>query len=72
MKIITFIFTVFLAFILNGCIFALGNNTGLCEDDGCNYKEAGVCMDVISIYKNRSKIENYTVTEKWYGTYEDK
>lgn len=50
----------------SGCWFSLGNTTGMCEGEGCNYKEAGVCAGVVDIYKNRHNIENYKVQQRWY------
>jgi hypothetical protein len=54
-----YILLVLLSFSFSGCWFSLGMGKGLCESGGCNYKEAGVCSDVIDIYKNRSSLKNY-------------
>ena len=48
-----------LSFLFNGCLFSIGNSQGICEEDGCNYKETGVCVGVMEIYKNRHSLQNY-------------
>jgi hypothetical protein len=65
-KIYKFLIFFLISIIFNGCWFSLGNSVGLCESDGCNYKEAGVCAGVIDIYKNRTSLKNHKVIERWY------
>jgi len=65
-KIYQIVLILLISAFFNGCWFSLGNSIGLCEGEGCNYKEAGVCAGVIDIYKNRHTLENRKVTERWY------
>ena len=41
----------------SGCmsIFNVGHDKGICEEQGCDYKDAGVCGNTYDIYKNWRK-----------------
>lgn len=62
------LFFIVIGLSFNGCIFTLGDNVGMCERGGCNYKEAGVCTDLITTYKNKNLLRNKIVIEKegWF------
>lgn len=62
-----YLFIAILPFLFSGCLFTIGQSQGLCENDECNYREAGVCMGVVDIYKKRHSLRNYTVNSNWYG-----
>ena len=49
-----------LAFSFTGCskFFNIGENKGYCEENGCDYSDAGLCADPYEIYKYRGKIKN--------------
>ncbi len=49
----------------SGCVFNLGESQGYCEENGCNYADAGVCGDTFDIYKKR-----YNNIEKSYENIE--
>ena len=44
-------------FLLSGCstMFNIGKNQTVCEENGCDYKDAGVCGNSYDIYKNWKK-----------------
>lgn len=65
-KIFNYFLLFSITFLFNGCLLTIGQPKGLCEGENCNYKTAGVCDDVISIYKNRHTLKNYQVTKRWY------
>ena len=52
-----FIFITMTAFMLNGCmsIFNVGHNKSVCEEEGCDFRDAGVCGNSYDIYKNWRK-----------------
>ncbi|MBD3795546.1 MAG: hypothetical protein IE881_06380 [Epsilonproteobacteria bacterium] len=60
------------SFLLSGCsMFAIGDRSaGLCDGE-CDYKEAGVCADVITIYKHRKELKNRKTKEHWFSKDED-
>jgi len=56
---------------INGCSLTIGQNESSCLKDGCDYRDAGVCDDVISIYKGRHNLENRKVLKRIYWFDED-
>jgi len=44
----------------NGCstLFNLGENQTVCEENGCDYKDAGVCGNSFDIYNNWQKAKS--------------
>ena len=59
---ITFSILMISSFVLSGCsVFAIGQNSGQCESEGCNYSEAGVCNDTITVYLNKRSLVNKKV-----------
>lgn len=47
------------AFLFTGCIgkwINIGEEHGYCEENGCDYTDAGVCGDVYEIFKNKKKV----------------
>lgn len=62
-----YLLLIILPIFFSGCLFTIGQSQGLCESEECNYREAGICMGVVEIYKNRHNIQNYTVKTTWYG-----
>ena len=53
-----------------GCsVLSMGSNKGQCQGN-CDYSRAGVCDDVITIYKNRNSLENRYI--KHYPLWFDK
>ena len=66
-----FIIMIFLT-LLSGCSwFGIGDTaTSQCDGD-CNFKEAGVCADIITIYKHRGELVNRKVKENTFSEDED-
>ena len=52
----------------SGCSFSVGEPNGLCEGEGCDYARAGVCKDVMTIYKNKDSIHTYKIKHRWWWT----
>ena len=66
-----YIFTILLYF-LSGCsALTIGRETSMCEGEYCDYSEAGVCKDTITIYKNRHQLENRVVLHRTILSDED-
>jgi hypothetical protein len=68
--------TVALSFIagilLSGCSYlSIGDRAASLCDGDCNYKEAGVCADTITIYKHRRDLVNRKTKEHWFAEDED-
>lgn len=61
---------IFISIFLQGCFvadfFTLGESKTICEEEGCDYKDAGVCMNPYEILTNKeiSKIESYKQYDK--------
>ncbi|AXH16414.1 hypothetical protein CP985_03455 [Malaciobacter mytili LMG 24559] len=56
MKKIINLVLVFIILSFTGCsYFNIGEPMGSCEEQGCNYADAGICGDVFNIYKTRYK-----------------
>ena len=50
--------SVIASILFQGCtILSIGSNSGQCEGN-CDYSKAGICDDVITIYKNRNSLKN--------------
>lgn len=59
-KLFNICLVVTLGFFLSGCgasIFNLGHSQSSCKEKGCDFSEAGVCMDPYYVYKNKKKIK---------------
>lgn len=54
-------------FLLQGCnaasYFTLGKNQTACEEEGCDYSDAGVCIDPYEIIANKSKANKDAYTK---------
>lgn len=54
---------ILIAFIMifSGCsakeYFTLGENQSICEEEGCDYSDAGVCLNPIDILKNKPRVK---------------
>ena len=60
------------ALFLSGCsALSIGDRTASLCDGDCNYKEAGVCADTITIYKHRRDLVNRKTKEHWFAKDED-
>ena len=57
------LFLLIAPFVFSGCmsIFNVGYDKGICEEQGCDYKDAGVCGNSYDIYKDwrKAKKEAY-------------
>jgi len=54
--IIAFIIS-FTSLFINGCSYVgIGNSQTYCQENGCDYADAGVCGDTYMIYKNNKKV----------------
>ncbi|WP_294961553.1 hypothetical protein [Sulfurimonas sp.] len=64
----TIVLTFVTALLLSGCtIFTIGDvNESPCDGE-CDFKEAGVCADTISIYMHRGQLQNRKTTEGWFS-----
>ena len=48
--------TLFILINFSGCaFFNIGAEQGYCEENGCDYADAGVCGDVFQTFKTRYK-----------------
>jgi PBP1b-binding outer membrane lipoprotein LpoB len=50
------IFAIIVTLFLNGCVaeyFTLGKNQSYCEEQGCDYADAGVCDSPFNIIQNK-------------------
>lgn len=71
------IMTIFVSVFFQGCFvadfFTLGESKTICEEEGCDYKDAGVCMNPYEILTNKeiSKTESYKKYDK-KRTFSDK
>jgi len=48
----------FIALLFSGCgskFFNIGENKGYCEENGCDYSDAGVCANPYDILQNKEK-----------------
>lgn len=53
---VNIIFVMFIVLNFTGCaFFNIGEEQGYCEENGCDYADAGVCGDVFQTYKTRYK-----------------
>lgn len=53
------ILTLLIPFIFTGCIGKLiniGEEKGYCEENGCDYSDAGICGDAYLLFKNKKKV----------------
>ncbi|PCI30920.1 MAG: hypothetical protein COB67_00250 [SAR324 cluster bacterium] len=43
-----------------GCtkFFTIGENKGYCEENGCDYSDAGLCANPYDVFENRHTIKN--------------
>jgi hypothetical protein len=58
--------------LFSGCsVLGIGDVAESPCDGECDFKEAGVCADAISIYTHRGKLENRKVKEHWFSEDED-
>ncbi|WP_457748580.1 hypothetical protein [Sulfurimonas sp.] len=58
--------------LFTGCSYlSIGDRTSSLCDGDCNYKEAGVCADTITIYKHRRDLVNRKTKEHWFAKDED-
>lgn len=51
--------------LLHGCvdkIFNVGKSEGYCEENGCDYSDAGVCADPYWIYHNKKEANKQSYT----------
>lgn len=70
MKIVFLITTTTLMF--SGCsVLGIGDTSESPCGGECNFKEAGVCADAISIYTHRKQLENRKVKDHWFSEDED-
>lgn len=53
-------FIVLVALMFGGCskFFTIGENKGYCEENGCDYSDAGLCADPYDLYQKRSQIRD--------------
>ena len=55
----TILLSIILSIILSGCgvaeYFTLGKNKSYCEEQGCDYTDAGVCENPFDILQNKEK-----------------
>jgi len=54
-------------FFLTGCSvrdLGIGYNKTYCEENGCDYSDAGICGDPFLIYKYKDKIDLYKYSYK--------
>lgn len=49
-----FILIAMTTFMFSGCmsVFNIGHDKSICEEQGCDYRDAGVCGNSYDIYKN--------------------
>lgn len=47
-------------FLFSGCVkfFTIGENKGYCEENGCDYSDAGLCADPYEVYQHRFEIKD--------------
>ena len=57
---------IFISIFLQGCFVADFFSKTICEEEGCDYKDAGVCMNPYEILTNKdiSKTEAYKQYDK--------
>jgi len=64
------LFLILVSLLLNGCgikdFFTLGENKTKCEEENCDYKDAGVCMNPFNILDDKEavKIQAYKDFDK--------
>lgn len=62
----------FAGVLFSGCsVFTVGDRSESICDGECNFKEAGVCADTITIYKHRKELKNRKVKEHWFSEDDD-
>ncbi len=55
-----------------GCsVLGIGDVSESPCDGECEFKEAGVCADVITIYTNREHLQNRKTKDHWFSEDED-
>lgn len=51
---------ILITILLNGCVlkdfFTLGENETICEEENCDYKDAGVCMNPYDILEDKDYV----------------
>ena len=53
-SIINILFALMVSISLQGCsFFNIGEPQGVCEENGCDYSDAGQCGDVLDLYRTR-------------------
>lgn len=70
MKKLFFLATPFLIALLSGCsgnLLTVGASHGMCDSAGCNYTYAGVCNNVIYIYKHRHELVDKRYKFSYFG-----
>ncbi len=51
----------FISFFLSGCLasaLSLGSNKSYCEENGCDYSDAGVCKEPYFVLNNKQSIKS--------------
>ncbi len=66
------LFSIIIALGFSGCsILGIGDVAEAPCDGECNFKEAGVCADAITIYTHKDRLVNRKVKKHWFAEDED-
>jgi len=68
----TIVLSITVAMFFSACSYlSVGDRSASLCDGDCDYREAGVCADTITIYKHRRDLENRKIKEHWFAEDED-
>jgi len=71
-KVYLLAFSITCTLFISGCsALAIGDTQESQCDGTCNFKKAGVCADVITIYTHRKELKNRKVKEHTFSSDED-